>query len=86
VSDTDLKFGNVIRFDYAGDTITALVIATKGGSVRTDEGTDALGGSDQIVVFGLANNHASDPRNDQYHQEGETAAFSPTIKRYEVLE
>lgn len=80
----NLKFGDVIRFEFAGSECIAMVLATEGKELVTDEDTTVFGpysSKSAILVLGLAND---DPNPDGYHDVGKTASFK-TNERYEVL-
>ena len=80
----DLRFGDVIKFAFGDATCVAMVIATKGDEVTTDENIYALGNeSNNIVVLGLV---VDSPYVIDWHKVGETAAFPADGRDYKVLE
>jgi len=85
VPAADLKFGDVIRFKFAGDICTALVLATRGAEIRTDENIYALGETGFIAVLGLALDRAPKSENTEWHQVGQIAPFADGTTDYEVL-
>lgn len=82
----DLHYGDVIRFTHGGDPVTAMVVLTSTTidimrGIKTDEGTLFYDKSDNILVFGLANECKDTP----YHPVGGTATVDVAYKSIEVV-
>ena len=69
-----LKFGDVIRFEFGGSPVTAMVLATRVNAfMMTDEDTSmSPDHSNRVIVLGLTND--GDPEDyGEYHNVGKTA-------------
>jgi len=81
VPAADLRFGDVIRFTFGDAECIAMVIATKGPRITTEENIDALGDTDNILVLGLS----APTWTADFHRLGQTAAFAAERTDYKVL-
>ena len=83
MGEPDLHFGDVIEFSFGDQRVVAMVVATKGDLVNTDEGTDALGDSGNILLLGLVGPEFAEDPDAPWHRAWETASMP--YRSYKVL-